>query len=208
MAWGLLTGLTRPNGCFLSIPLGLLALGVRDLPAGSAGEDVAGLRRPLPWRLAVAATPGVGMLLFTLYAYHLTGIWFAWSKTHAAWGRVMGSGSPLSGLAVGGSAGLLGLLTTHPYDVLNGLALAYVLWSRPRHLALEPGLGRLRPRQRGGPVFGRGPPVDGPHHVDALPVFLASAAVLPTGTSAGLTAMFGLLQGLLAALFYTWRDVY
>ena len=41
-----------------------------------------------------------------------------------------------------------------------------------------------------------------------FPVFLASAAVLPAGTSAGLTAMFGVLQGLLAALFYTWRDVY
>jgi hypothetical protein len=208
VAWGLLTGLTRPNGCFLSIPLGLLALGVRDLPAGSAGEDVAGLRRPLPWRLAVAATPGVGMLLFTLYAYHLTGIWFAWSKTHAAWGRVMGSGSPLSGLAVGGSAGLLGLLTTHPYDVLNGLALAYVLWSVRAIWRLSPAWAVFVLVSVAVPFSAGGLLSMGRITSTLFPVFLASAAVLPTGTSAGLTAMFGLLQGLLAALFYTWRDVY
>ena len=41
-----------------------------------------------------------------------------------------------------------------------------------------------------------------------FPVFLASAAGLTAGGALGLTVLFALLQGLLAALFYTWRDVY
>ena len=120
----------------------------------------------------------------------------------------MGSGSPLSGLAAAGNAGLLGLLIAHPYDVLNGLALAYVLWSRPRHLAPEPCVGGVRPCQRAVPFSAGGLLSMGRITSTLFPVFLASAAVLPAGTLAGLTVMFGVLQGLLAALFYTWRDVY
>ena len=41
-----------------------------------------------------------------------------------------------------------------------------------------------------------------------FPLFLAAAVALPIGFLAGLTASFAVLQGLLAALFYTWRGVY
>ena len=34
------------------------------------------------------------------------------------------------------------------------------------------------------------------------------ALTLPAGVVAGLTTSFALMQGLLAALFYTWRAVY
>ena len=75
--WGLLVGLTRPNGCFLSIPLALMAI-APWLPAwlsggGDDGESNAippGGRsgRALP-ALAAAAAPGIGVLLYS--AYHL-----------------------------------------------------------------------------------------------------------------------------------------
>ena len=41
-----------------------------------------------------------------------------------------------------------------------------------------------------------------------FPLFLALAAVLPSRSAIVVSAGFGLLQGLLAALFYTWRAVY
>ena len=91
--WGLLAGLTRPNGCFLSIPLGLLALGMRDAPGNGTieGGPVAPAYR---WRRCRASA----CCIFTGVLYQMTGIWFAWSKTHAAWGRVVGGETPLAGL--------------------------------------------------------------------------------------------------------------
>ncbi|MFL6280738.1 MAG: hypothetical protein ACJ731_11540, partial [Vicinamibacterales bacterium] len=81
-AWGLLAGLSRPNGCFLFAPLLILALQERESGSGPSalrheGKDVERSRRLL-MKLAVAAMPVLGMLVFTLYLYYLTGgVWFA-----------------------------------------------------------------------------------------------------------------------------------
>ena len=122
-AWGLVVGLTRPNGCFLSVPLGILALEhvfARGLgPAGwwrrlLHGHMVSGQwsvasgqwptangqlpltthHRPLATVLA-AAMPAIGMLLYSLFIYNLTGDAFAWAKGHLAWGRQYGGLSNL-----------------------------------------------------------------------------------------------------------------
>ena len=105
--WGLLAGLARPNGCFLSIPLGLIALGVRD--AGPLDSGVQHGRADTFRRLAVAAMPGVGMLLFTAYLHHVTGVWFAWSRMHEAWGRVFGADVAIGFVGILRSGNLLGL---------------------------------------------------------------------------------------------------
>ncbi len=65
-AWGLLVGLTRPNGCFLSIVLALpivespLALGVSDVPISQIAKSVLS-----------AAAPGIGMLLYSAYVHSI-----------------------------------------------------------------------------------------------------------------------------------------
>jgi len=41
-----------------------------------------------------------------------------------------------------------------------------------------------------------------------FPLFLALAAVLPSRGAVAIGAGFALLQGLCAALFYTWRQLY
>lgn len=41
-----------------------------------------------------------------------------------------------------------------------------------------------------------------------FPLFLALGAVLPLRAVPAVAAAFGLLQGLVAALFYTWREMY
>src|SRR4029453_18292579 len=72
--WGLAAGLTRPNGCFLSIVLGLIAVTSRK-------------GRLVP-RLLTASAPGIGMLSFSAYIYSLTGNPFQWAAQNVAWGRV------------------------------------------------------------------------------------------------------------------------
>ena len=201
IGWGLLAGLTRPNGCFLSVPLGLLAIGVRD--AGSQSGP------GLSWRrLVLAAMPGIGMLLFTLYVHQVTGIWFAWAKTHAAWGRVVGGASPLAAFSGVGAGGLGASAADHPYDLLNGagllfaLALLAAVWRLSPAWAAFVVVGVLVPLSAGGLLsMGR-------LTSTLFPLFLAAALLLPAGLLGGLTTSFALVQGLLAALFYTWRGVY
>ena len=119
--WGLLTGLTPAERLLSQHPARIA--GARHRDASSRGPSEGGLWR----RLSVAAMPGIGMLLFTAYLHQMTGIWFVWSKTHAAWGRVLGGETPLASFAGFGSDGLLGFASDHPYDLLNALGLLLAL---------------------------------------------------------------------------------
>ncbi|MBM3773302.1 MAG: hypothetical protein FJW27_18830 [Acidimicrobiia bacterium] len=93
-AWGLLVGLTRPNGCFLSIPLAVMAVAPwfpgwlrGGPPAESPDSPVSGGHRPaaaLAHRLAAAALPGVGVLLYSAYVWQLTGNPLSWAEGHVA----------------------------------------------------------------------------------------------------------------------------
>ena len=82
-AWGLVAGLTRPNGCLLSIVLALLIVfGRRSAPWREMPF------RQLATRIAVASAPGLGMLVYSAYIYSLTGNPIQWAAQNAAWGRV------------------------------------------------------------------------------------------------------------------------
>jgi len=83
-AWGLVTGLSRPNGFLVSAPLALLA--VADWRAIWRGDTVA--RRHALFGVAAAAGPGIGVLIFSAYLDSLTGHPLAWMEAHQAWGRV------------------------------------------------------------------------------------------------------------------------
>ena len=206
-AWGLVAGLARPNGCFLSIPLGLIALGLRD--AGSSESRIQRSPAGMTRALAVAAMPGVGMLLFTAYLHHLTGLWFAWSRMHEAWGRVFGAEALTGFVDLLRSGNLLALAADHPYDAINGLGLVFALamaWPVGRRLGAAWAIfvlaNVLAPLSAGGLLsLGR-------LTSTLFPLFLALAAVLPSRSAVAVSAGFGVLQGLLAALFFTWRAVY
>lgn len=76
---GLVAGLSRPNGCLLSVPLGLMAL--------DAWHRDDYRWQTLAVALPTAACAGLGMLAFTTWLYANTGEWFLWMKAHGAWGR-------------------------------------------------------------------------------------------------------------------------
>ena len=149
------------------------------------------------------------MLLFTLYVHQVTGIWFAWAKTHAAWGRVVGGESPLaafSGLAPAACGGVRSGPSVRSAERRWACCSRSALLARSG-ASVRPGRrscwsGVLVPLSAGGLLsMGR-------LTSTLFPLFLAAALLLPAGLLGGLTTSFALLQGLLAALFYTWRGVY
>jgi hypothetical protein len=201
-AWALLAGLSRPNGFLLSVPLALIALGVRD----AAGTPATGVNRIQC--LLVATMPTVGMLVFTLYLYLRTGIWFVWMRIHGAWGRVFGDVPGEMAVAVSAD-GLLQLIVRQPYDALNAVGLAFALgliWPVGRRVGFPWAayvlVSLVLPLVAGGLLS------VGRISSTLFPLFLALAALLPSRVAGGALAVFGMLQGFIAALFFTWRNVY
>jgi len=206
-AWGLLVGLTRPNGCFLSVVLAVMLLErVRPWRSDPAGLPVRDLTRSL----LAASAPGVGMLLFSTYVHQLTGDFFGWARLHEAWGR------SYSGLAPVGRAygwlvdeGLLTVLQNVPYDSLNSLGLIFalaMLWPVIRRLGFAFAifiLINIVPPMLAGGVLSMGRMT-----ATLFPIFLALAAVVPARAVPLLVTLFATLQGLAAVLFFTWRPLF
>jgi hypothetical protein len=223
--FGLLVGFSRPNGCLVSVPLAVLGLEQlwRDSrarlpgasPQGTGPDDaispVAGVHavRPLIIRLVVAAMPGLAMLIFTAYLYRLTGVWLAWARMHGAWGRKWGTGPLAQGWEWLTTEGLMAVFQGVPYDTINTLAAIFalaLLWSVFRRLGAAYAtfvLVNLLP-----PIFAGGALSMGRVTATLFPLFIALAAsVRPTAVS-GWAAGFGLLQGFVAAIFFTWRELF
>lgn len=205
-SWGLVAGLSRPNGFLLAVPLGLVALGMRDAPR-AANSDTPRKARNTVAGLATAATPIVGMLLFTIYIHQVTDVWFAWARMHGAWGRSLGGGVSLA--PVGSAAGLLHWAAAHPFQALNtaglafALALVWPVWSKlgPAWAAFV--LVMVLPPLAAGGVLSMGRLSS-----TLFPTFLALAAVLSSRAAIACVALFGIGQGLAATLFFTWRELF
>lgn len=203
-AWGFAAGLTRPNGCLLSIPLGLMALEPLWRTGGLGW-------RPAMVRLASASAPGLGMLAFSAFIYSLTGNALAWAAQNAAWGRVYrGLGAIVSDrVAYLAEYGLYGYASTQTIDMLYLLAVLFVLgavWPVYRRLGVPYAalilVNVLPPMAAGGLLsIGRVTSV-------LFPAFLWMGAVVPSRHHAAWVAAFAGLQGLVAAMFFTWRPMF
>ena len=207
--WGLAAGLTRPNGCLLSVPLGILALEQMYRCVLRPPETA------LQWqtwsvRLLTAAMPGIGMLAFSGYLYGLTGVWFAWARSHEAWGRTyQGWGPFVTAFGWLRDEPLLQVVTNIPFNTLNalgvlfGLALTYPVFRRFGAAFGIFVLINLVP-----PLFAGGVLSMGRLSSTLFPLFLALAAVVPPRSVPAWVAGFGIGQGLCAALFFTWRELF
>lgn len=217
-AWGLLVGLTRPNGSFVSIPLAVIALSPwlpRWLNGGpllniERADDRRTFRALVPAMLT-AAMPGIGVLLYSAYMWNLTGNPLAWAAGHAAWGREYAG---FGGLIADRyrwlmDDGLYVYSSQLPGDLLNGLGALFALAAAipvARKLGLAYAvfilINILPPMAAGGLLsVGRFSSV-------MFPAFIWFATVIPERHRAGwLTAFMG-LQAFNAALFYTWRDLF
>jgi Mannosyltransferase (PIG-V) len=204
-AWGLLVGLTRPNGCFLSVVLALLIFERHRF-----SEIFRFPNLHLSKSLAGAAAPGMGMLIYSAYVKHLTGAWFGWARLHETWGRSYSGFAPLE--RVYGwirDEGLLHVVTNAPYDTLNSLGVIFallMLWPVVRRLGPAYGvfiLMNLLPPLLAGGLLSMGRLTS-----TLFPLFLALAASAPPRAVPPLITAFALGQGLVAALFFTWRPLF
>ena len=205
VVWGLLVGLTRPNGCFLSIVLALLIFEKLRL-----SEILKFPNFQISKLLAAAAAPGVGMLIYSAYVRHLTGAWFGWARLHEAWGRSYSGLAPVE-RAYGWitDEGLLPVIQGVPFDTLNSLGLIFallMLWPIFRRLGIAYVafvLVNLVPPMLAGGVLSMGRLTS-----TLFPIFLALAASVSPRSVPPLITAFALGQGLAAALFFTWRPLF
>jgi hypothetical protein len=219
-AWGLAAGLTRPNGCLLSLPLGILALdrifhGLSPSPERAEGSrESKGARSGIVevWGipLLTAATPGIGMLAFTGYLYGLTGVWFAWARSHEAWGRTyQGWGPFVTAFGQLRDEPFLQVVTNFPYNTLNALGVLFALaLTYPVFRRFGAAFGIFVLINLVPPLFAGGVLSMGRLSSTLFPLFLALAAVVPPRSVPAWAAGFGIGQGLCAALFFTWRELF
>jgi hypothetical protein len=203
-AWGLLVGLTRPNGCFLSVVLAVLAVPqLRSSISKFSNSQISKL-------VFSASAPGIGMLLYSAYVKHLTGAWFGWARLHETWGRSYQGLAPVA-RAYGWitDEGLLHVVQGVPFDTLNALGLIFaivMLWPVLRRLGAAYAifiLVNIVPPLLAGGVLSMGRLT-----ATLFPVFLALAAVLPERAITPLVTAFAIGQGLAATLFFTWRPLF
>jgi len=205
-AWGLLVGLTRPNGCFLSAVLAcLLAERLWKARTTSTFTSVY-----LSKSLASAAMPGVGMLLYSVYVKQVTGAYFGWARLHEAWGRSYSGLAPVE-RAYGWitDEGLMHVIEGVPFDTLNSLGLIFallMLW--PVFRRLGPALALFVLVNIVPPMLAGGVLSIGRLSATLFPVFLALAAIAPPRVVTGFIIAFAAGQGLAAALFFTWRPLF
>lgn len=213
--WGLVIGLTRPNGGLLTVPLVLLAL-TPWLPAAIAGgcampRSPAARPRDLAPAFAAAAACAAGTLLYSIFIWGMTGSPIAWASGHAAWGRHYTSLAALVGTRASfiGHAGLYEYVARSPYELLNVLGAVFVLaavWPVWRRFGIAFAafilINILPPLTTGGFLSaGRLSSV-------LFPAFVWLAAAVPARQRTAWIVSFAMLQGLCAALFYTWRPVF
>lgn len=210
--FALTAGLSRPNGLLVTVPLGLYLLRQfwavwRSAPGATVGEAV---RRTWPGLLAVLA-PALGVGIFSLACWWHTGNALPWLQAQAAgWNRSSTQFLPFfDDLHRLLAPGLEVALGWRPFDVFNFLASVLALlaiWPVGRRLGPElaayVAVSTLVPLVYGGLMsMGRFTSV-------LFPIFLwLGLALGPRARDATLLA-FVSGQTLLAAFFFTWRQVF
>jgi hypothetical protein len=161
-------------------------------------------------RLVTAAMPGIGMLLFTVYLHSFTGVWFAWARSHEAWGRSYQGLAPfVTAFGWLRDEPLVQVIAGVPYSALNTMGVLFALaMTYPvfRRLGLPWGvfvLINLIP-----PLFAGGVLSMGRLTSTLFPIFFALALFIRPRALPAWTAGFAVAQGLCAALFFTWRELF
>lgn len=192
-AFGLLAGLTRPNGFLMS---GAMALGLLHRWHRGSGAH---------WSLWLAALmPLAGMMAYSAFVYTLAGDPFAWMKAQAAWGNTF----TLAGFWVAKwqHAHAVGLrFLVEPFGFMSLMAVCLVAVSVvPVARELGPGyaaylvLYLLPPLLVNLPAIGR-------MTVVLFPMFIWLAGRSHTSGRFGIVlAVFLLAQAVCAIHFFTW----
>lgn len=204
-AWGLLGGLTRPTA--LVIAAAMLASRLVDQVRWWRGRNEHGVP-PMAWLAAIS--PLLGMAIYSCYVFGVTGHPLMWATVQDGWGRTTQSpvhalSAPLAELV----RNPIAMLVATPETVLNlaaavfALAVAYPLSRR-----FGVGHGVLVLLGTVMPLVGGGLASAGRYTAVAFPIYVWLAASLSGPQYRAVLVVFGLLQVVVAALFFTWRPLY
>jgi Mannosyltransferase (PIG-V) len=206
-AWGLVTGLSRPNGFLVSVPLALLA--VADWRAIWRGDPAA--RRTALLGVAASAGPGIGVLIFSAYLDRLYGHPLAWMEAHQAWGRVA---TDVAGLFteradIIANQGFYTYTIGQPIELVNAtLVIAALALAVPITRRFGLAYGAFLLLMIAPPLFRGGFLSLGRLTSTLFPLFLYLGWRL-RGTPLAVAAMaFAGFQALLAVVFFTWRPFF
>jgi hypothetical protein len=209
--WGLLCGLTRPNGSLLSVVLALMVIAPLWDATRMRITMPAGGWRPFLLRMLVAATPGFGMLAFSAFIYRLTGNPFAWTAQNVAWGRVYRSldsvvTDRVDFIAANGWYSYASTQTIDMFYLLAVLLSLAAVWPVYRRFGIAFAalilITILPPMSAGGLLsMGRVTSI-------LFPVFLWMGGAIPARHRHAWIGLFALLQGFVAVMFFTWRPLF
>jgi hypothetical protein len=171
------------------------------------------MNRRKNWTLYLAAiAPLIGTLAYSAWAWHFTGRPLVWAELQrSAWGRTYEAPGesilvPLKTIVDYGFVRYAGRFPWTMMNLLPGLLAIAAIWPVMRRLGLAAGVFLLVavavPLLNGGLVsMGRYSSV-------MFPIFVWLALIARGRTLALLAAAFGIGQGLVAALFFTWRPMF
>lgn len=212
--WGVVAGLTRPNGFILAVPMFAIAV-ARSAPFPRLARVLdrlgapAAARRPVA-DLAVSLAPVVGMLIFSAFLYGKWGDPFLWAKLHAAWGRTFQGLDParesvdeMVRLGILEYTALAGIETIHVLAFLVAVGLSVpIAWRLGLAYTMLIVLMLLPPLLAGGWLsMSR-------LTVVLFPIYVYLAVVVPPAHRGPLSIALAILQGLGTVLFFTWRPFY
>jgi hypothetical protein len=214
-AWGLLTGLCRPNGFLLAVPLAILVAGPAFRAWLRRRDEEARQLLPTAWAFVAVAAPVAALALYSSYLWVHVGDPLAWQQGQLAWGRrFVGVWSGLEALVTHRwtaveRLGFLGYTKAQPMDFMNTCATIFVLATLvPLTRRLGLAYGALVAVNLFPPLLVGGMMSIGRMTSVMFPVFLWLGAKVTTDRLPAWTAVFAVLQGLVAVLFFTWRPAF
>jgi hypothetical protein len=135
--------------------------------------------------------PVAGAAIYWLFLWQFTGSPFQWSRQHEAWGRTF--------------QGLPPLITPHADDAMNAVpALLALVASIPIGMRLGWAYAVFIVSSLLPPLMVGGFMSTGRLTATLFPLFIWLGALTRRSPTA-VVLIFAMLQGLMAALFYTWR---
>lgn len=211
IAAGIVAGLTRPTA--IVVAGGLAAALMFEWVTTRTGhrrDDAAAAADDPVLRWLAAASPLMGMAIYSAYVWGLTGHPFMWAMVQDVWGRP--TQNPVTAIV----RPVLSLLTDplrqiarEPHLTLNviaGVAALGLVWPITKRLGVVHGSvvfgGTLLPLAAGGVAsLGR-------YTAVLFPIYVWLAAVTPRRRLPLVAALFACVQAVVAALFFTWRPMY
>jgi hypothetical protein len=212
--WGLVLGLTRPNGFLVTAPLLLICTGPALATTHSnvgrwlspRDSEPVGRTRISRRMLIAAAMPIAGLLCYSAFMYWLTGDPIAWIRAQRAWGR--GGGPALDGASPGWSLirVIHDVAPSTPMELLDlaaGIFMMALVVPVTRRYGLPYGLFMVLLLAL--PLVSGSSQSLGRYTSIMFPAFLWLGEKVPREHRMGLVLCFAMLQGFGAILFFSWR---